>query len=78
MHTVWVGLSDYVVYSEKAKFQTVVTISFEGACKEFGEIPSYVKMDIEGAEVATMENSQAFPKVHPIHFAFESCHRIDG
>ena len=76
--TMGAGLTEYVVYSEKAKFQTVVTISFEDACKEFGEVPSYVKMDIEGAEVATIENSQAFLKARPIHFAIESCHRIDG
>jgi FkbM family methyltransferase len=76
--TMGAGLTDYVVYSEQAKFQTVDTISFEDACKEFGEIPSYVKMDIEGAEVATIESSQAFLKAHPIHFAIESCHRIDG
>jgi FkbM family methyltransferase len=76
--TMGAGLSDFVVYSEKAKFQKVDTISFEDACKEFGEVPSYVKMDIEGAEVVTIESSQEFLKTHPIHFAIESYHRVDG
>jgi FkbM family methyltransferase len=72
------GLSDYLTYSEKAKYQTVETVSFADACAELGEVPAYVKMDIEGAEVVTLESSQEFLKVHPVNFAIESYHRVDG
>ena len=48
------GLSDYLTYSEKSKYQTVETVSFADACAELGEVPGYVKMDIEGAEVVTL------------------------
>jgi FkbM family methyltransferase len=72
------GLSDYLTYSEKDKYQTVQTITFADACTEFGEVPTYVKMDIEGAEVALLENAQEFLKQHPVHFAIESFHLVDG
>ena len=72
------GLSDYLTYSEKTKFQKVETLSFEDACAKFGEVPVYVKMDIEGAEVATVEGAREFLKGHPVHFAIESYHPVDG
>lgn len=76
--TMCAGLSEYLVYSEERLFKTVSTISLPDACEEFGEIPKYVKMDIEGAEVAVIEGSQSFLRSHPIHFAIESYHRING
>lgn len=72
------GLTDYLTYSEKDKFQKVVTVSFADACAEFGEVPTFVKMDIEGAEVVTIESSREFLKVHPVNFAIESNHPVDG
>lgn len=72
------GLTDFLTYSEKDKFQKVVTVSFADACAEFGEVPAYVKMDIEGAEVVTIESSQEFLKTHPVNFAIESYHRVNG
>jgi FkbM family methyltransferase len=72
------GLTDFLMYSEKAKFQKVVTVSFADACAEFGEVPAYVKMDIEGAEVATVQGAQDFLRAHPVNFAIESYHPVDG
>lgn|ERR1035437_6226639 len=72
------GLTDYLTYSEKDKFQKVVTVSFADACAEFGEVPVYVKMDIEGAEVVAVEGAREFLKAHPVNFAIESYHRVDG
>ena len=72
------GLSEYLVYSNKRHFKTVQTISFADACADLGAVPKYVKMDIEGAEVATIENSQSFLKENPVQFAIESYHRING
>ncbi len=76
--TMCAGLSDYLVYSDKHLFKTVSTITLADACEELGEVPKYVKMDIEGAEVAVIEGSQSFLKAHPLHFAIESYHRING
>jgi FkbM family methyltransferase len=76
--TMSAGLSEYLVYSEESRFKTVSTISLQDACEELGEVPKYVKMDIEGAEVAMIDSAQTFLKGHPIHFAIESYHRIDG
>lgn len=76
--TMCAGLSEYLTYSEESLFKTVSTISLPDACEELGEAPKYVKMDIEGAEVATIDGAQSFLKTHPIHFAIESYHRIDG
>ena len=71
------GLSDYLPYLEKDKTQKVETVSFADACAEFGEVPTYVKMDIEGAEVVTVESSREFLKVNPVNFAIESYHLVD-
>jgi hypothetical protein len=35
-------------------------------------------MDIEGAETEVIEHALAFIARHPIHFAIETDHRIDG
>jgi FkbM family methyltransferase len=72
------GLSDYLTYSEKDKFQKVETVSFADACAELGDVPAYVKMDIEGAEVVTIKTAQEFLKAHPVNFAIESYHPVDG
>lgn len=64
--------------AEERLFKDVQTISLADACDELGEVPKYVKMDIEGAEVATIQGSQRFLSDHPIHFAIESYHRING
>ncbi len=76
--TMCAGLSEYLVYSDKRLFKTVPTITLPDACEELGEAPKYVKMDIEGAEVAVIEGAQSFLRSHQVHFAIESYHRIDG
>lgn len=76
--TMCAGITDYLVYAEEAKFETVPTITFADACAELGSVPRYVKMDIEGAEVATIEGARQFLKENPVHFAIESYHRVDG
>jgi FkbM family methyltransferase len=76
--TMCAGLSEYLVYSEERLFKTVSTITLADACAELGEVPKYVKMDIEGAEVAVVEGSQSFLTTYPLHFAIESYHRFKG
>ena len=76
--TMCAGLSEYLMYSEERLCKTVSTVSLPDACAELGEIPQYVKMDIEGAEVATIGAARNFLQSNPIHFAIESDLRIDG
>jgi FkbM family methyltransferase len=72
------ALSDFIAYSENRTVQKVETLTFEDACTELGGAPNYVKMDIEGAEVAMVQSSLEFLKANPVHFAIESYHRVDG
>lgn len=72
------GIRDFVVYSDSKQYKEVPTISMEDACKELGCVPKFVKMDIEGAELAFIEGAKEFLKSHPVNFAIESYHRVDG
>jgi FkbM family methyltransferase len=72
------GIRDFVVYSDSKQNKEVETISMEDACKEFGCVPTFVKMDIEGAELAFIQGAKEFLKSHPVDFAIESYHRVDG
>lgn len=72
------GIRDFVIYSDDVHSKEVPTISMEDACKEFGSVPTFIKMDIEGAELSFMEGAKEFLRSHPVHFAIESYHRVDG
>lgn len=76
--TMSAGLKDCLIYQDKSRVQKVSTVSLADACAELGEVPCYVKMDIEGAEVPTIQGAKDFLKTHPIHFAIESYHRMNG
>lgn len=69
------GLTDYTNTADKQEVKEVETVSFSDACANYG-IPSLVKMDIEGAEVAVVENALPVLKEHPIHVAIETEHRV--
>ena len=72
------GIRDFVVYSDSKHNKEVPTINMEDACNEFGCVPSYIKMDIEGAELAFIRGAAEFLKSHPVNFAIESNHLVDG
>lgn len=72
------GIRDFVVYSDEKHSKEVPTISMEDACKELGCVPTFVKMDIEGAELAFIQGAKDFLRTHPVHFAIESYHRVNG
>jgi FkbM family methyltransferase len=72
------GLSDYLVYTDKKVSRDVETMTLEDACKNLGSIPTFVKMDIEGAEADVIATSRPFLKDHPVHFAIESNHKVNG
>ncbi len=71
------GISDYLVYSAGGHVKTVPALSIADACSEFGAIPAYIKMDIEGAELASIRGAADFLRSHPIHFAIETYHVVD-
>jgi len=76
--TISSGLNDYRMYADHANVRSVDTITFTDACAEFGEVPGYVKMDIEGAEIAAVEGARELLMQHPVHFAIESNHWVAG
>jgi len=72
------GIQDYLEYPDAGvNVQAVDGITIADACAEFG-IPRYVKMDIEGAEVAVIRSSLEFISRHPIEWAIDTHHRIDN
>jgi len=76
--TMCAGLSEYLIYREDRFDVTVETLSLPDACASLGHVPAYVKMDIEGAEVAVIQGAQEFLTQHSIRFAIESFHQLDG
>ena len=72
------GIGDYLVYPDSRHLKAVPTLSIADACSEFGTFPAYVKMDIEGAELASIREPAEFLKSHPIHFAMETNHLVDN
>jgi FkbM family methyltransferase len=71
------GIAEYLVYKETGRDHVVPTIDVADACEEFGSVPAFIKMDIEGAEVAVVRGAESFLKRHPIHFAIETYHRLN-
>jgi len=76
--TMSAGLVEYSVYGNTGRRIAVETLSLEDACGQFG-VPQFVKMDIEGAEIAVIQSAAEFLKANSIHLAFDTYHRMrDG
>jgi len=76
--TMSAGIREFLVYAGTENPTNVETITIADACRELGSVPAFIKMDIEGAEVAAIEGSADFLSRHHIHFAIESFHRLGG
>jgi len=76
--TLAAGISDFVKYSDEKRIVAVPTLSIEDACNELSAVPDYVKMDIEGAELAAIRGSLDFLRSHTIEFVIESNHWVNG
>lgn len=76
--TMGAGLSDFRSYGSTRKNVEVQTLGLPDACDRLGAVPSYIKADIEGAELTVVESSLEFLKSHPIHLVFESNHIVNG
>jgi FkbM family methyltransferase len=76
--TMCAGIAEYLIYKGEEHRKLVPTITIEDACEKTGCVPAFVKMDIEGAEVAVICGAKEFLKTHAIHFAIETHRRADG
>ena len=76
--TMCAGIREYLVYSGEGETRTLPTLSLADACDKLGQVPRYIKMDIEGAELAVICGAKEFLEKHPIHFAIETYHRVGG
>lgn len=76
--TMSAGLSDSLSYSAAENSREVKTLGLEDACRQFGSVPNYIKMDIEGAELSVVANALDFLRLHPIHLSIESNHIVGG
>ena len=76
--TMSAGIREYLTYQDRGRTVEIEALSLPDACSETGGVPAYVKMDIEGAEVAVIDGAALFLRDHAVHFAIESYHLIDG
>ena len=72
------GVADCLPHVEAYQLKTVQAVTIRDACEQLGEVPKYIKMDIEGAEVEAIEGSLEFIRKQKIHFVLESNHRANG
>jgi FkbM family methyltransferase len=54
----------------------VETVSLEDACRRYG-VPSFIKIDAEGAEIEIIRGAQAFLSQHRVQFAIDTNHTRD-
>jgi FkbM family methyltransferase len=71
------GLSSHV-QTGVAGGTRIAVVSFEEACRLAGAVPDFVKMDIEGAEVETIEGALDFIRQRRIQFSIASYHDRGG
>jgi FkbM family methyltransferase len=76
--TMAAGIPEYIVYRDASRITKVPCFTMATACEELGGTPTFVKMDIEGAELPVLETSMGFLAEHPIHFAIETNHKVNG
>ncbi len=73
--TIASGLTQYV---ERGEAIQVESMTLARACEIAEAAPSFVKMDVEGAEIGIIESSQSFLCDHDIKFSIDTRHLVDG
>jgi FkbM family methyltransferase len=76
--TMSAGLCDFLYAPTGSGSSLVETLALKDACEQFGCVPNYIKLDIEGAEVGVVRGALDFLTTHPIHLSIESNHRVEG
>jgi FkbM family methyltransferase len=71
------GIVNYLPYQGARHAVTIDAVTLADACRIYG-LPDYIKMDIEGAELAVIRAAVPFLREHPIHLAVETAHVVDG
>lgn len=71
------GIASHMSRASAGKLIRVDAISFEEACFRYS-IPNFVKIDIEGAEIAMLDAARTFLRQHSIFFALDTNHMING
>jgi FkbM family methyltransferase len=71
------GLSSAMSRASTGKVCHVETITLEEACSRFG-VPSFVKIDIEGAEIALLNAARDFLSKHTLCLVIDTNHWIQG
>ncbi len=71
------GLSSCATRPSLGEVEQVATMTLESACAEFGT-PSYIKMDIEGAEIGVLAAAKEFLSRTSIEFVLDTNHMVKG
>lgn len=72
------GFTDVVPRGAGGARAMVDVISFADACEFAGSVPSFVKMDVEGAEVEIVDALPEFLRGRRIHFVVDTNHHVGG
>lgn len=75
--TMGAGLADFIEHGTPKQTVEVQTLSLKDAAERYGT-PTYIKLDIEGAELDMVKGGLEFLKQHPIQFAIETNHIVNG
>jgi FkbM family methyltransferase len=75
--TIAATLAQHSNHPAVGKVEVVEALSLADACAQYG-VPTFIKIDIEGAEVDAIAGSMDFLREHAIHFALDTCHTVNG
>jgi FkbM family methyltransferase len=70
------GLSEFATRPSLSGVQTVETMTLERACERYGS-PAFVKMDIEGAEIAVLADTEYLRRFNA-SFVLDTNHIVNG
>jgi FkbM family methyltransferase len=72
------AFSDLVFRGGSSPTQDVEALTLADACKRVGAEPSFVKLDVEGAEIEIVEGATEFLRGRDIRFALDTSHAARG
>lgn len=71
------GLSHAIDRPSAGTYSEVPTITLSDACERYG-VPSFIKIDAEGAEVEIIKGASSFLAKHKINFVLDTNHPRNG